>query len=349
VSAEGQRYLAAELAAALGGRLEGEPGDVQVTRLVSPAGAKAGAAEAYVVVAGGEADVAALAAAPRAPALVVAGEGLDLSPLGAVPVARVADTRLALARLTALLDTRPSPATGERSDRAYAHPTATLGEGVTLHPGAVVMAGARVGDRTAVGPGSVVGEGAVVGADCVLHANVTLYDGVRLGDRVVLHSGCVVGADGFGYAASPTGAVKVRHLGGVVIGDDVEVGANTAIDRGTLDDTVVGAGTKIDNLCQVGHNVRIGRSCLIAGKTAIGGSTVIGDGVIIGGAVSIADHVKVGSGARLAGGTGVSKDVPPGETWAGLPARPYKQWVRGLYLQDRLEEIWRVIKGMDRR
>ncbi len=348
---EARSLSAAEVAAAVEGSLEGGRGGAEVTRLASPAGVAAGRVDAVasVVVAGGEADVASLAAAPRPPALVVAAQGLDTSALSGVPVVRVADARLALARLTALFDRRPDPATGERSDRAHVHPSAELGEGVTLMPGAVVRAGARVGARSVVGPGSVVGEGAVVGEDCVLHAHVTLYDGVRLGDRVVLHAGVVVGADGFGYAASPRGAVKVRHLGGVVIGDDVEVGANTAIDRGTLDDTVIGAGTKIDNLCQVGHNVRIGRSCLIAGMTGIAGSVVVGDGVVIGGAVGVSDHVTIGAGARIAGRSGVTKDVPPGETWAGFPAKPYRQFARSLYLLDRLEDVWRAFKRLEDR
>ena len=347
----GEPLTVAAVAAAVEAGLDAGSGAAVVTRLASPASVAAGREDAAtcVAVVGAAEDAEALAAAPTPPALVVAPEGLDLPALAGAAVARVPDARLALARLTALFDDRPAPATGERSAHAHVDPTAVLGAGVTLMPGAVVRAGARVGDRSVVGPGSVVGEGSVVGADCVLHANVTLYDGVTLGDRVVLHAGCVIGADGFGYAASPTGAVKVRHLGGVRIGDDVEVGANTAIDRGTLDDTVVGAGTKIDNLCQVGHNVRIGRSCLIAGMTGIAGSAVIGDGAVIGGAVAVSDHVTIGAGARVAGRSGVTKDVPPGETWAGFPARPYRQYARSLYLEGRLEDVWRVFKRLDER
>src|SRR5690606_36116436 len=138
---------------------------------------------------------------------------------------------------------------------------------------------------------------------------VTIYDGVIVGARVILHSGSVIGADGFGYAASPTGAVKIWHAGGVQIADDVEVGANSAIDRGTIDDTVVGARTKIDNLCQIGHNVTVGSDCLIAGTAAIGGSVSIGNGVVIGGNVANADHVTIGDGARIAGRSGVTKDI----------------------------------------
>lgn len=265
-----------------------------------------------------------------------------------LPTVRVAEPRLALALLSARFDARPRPIAGARSQAATVHASATLGMGVSIDAGAWVGPGAVVGEGSHLGPGCVVGAGSRVGVRCVLHANVTLYDGVTLGDRVILHAGAVIGADGFGYAASPTGAVKVRQLGGVRIGDDVEIGANTAVDRGTLDDTVVGARTKIDNLCQVGHNVRIGTDCLIAGMTGIAGSARIGDGVIIGGAVAVSDHVTINSGARIAGRSGVTKDVPPGETWAGFPAKPHRQFARSLYLVERLEDMWRAFKAMER-
>jgi UDP-3-O-[3-hydroxymyristoyl] glucosamine N-acyltransferase len=260
-----------------------------------------------------------------------------------VAVVQVTDTRLALARLSALLDVRMPPAVGK-------HPSASVLAGAqvaddaSLGAGAVVAEDAVIGAGTAIGANSVVGRGSVVGRDCTVHANVTIYDGVKVGDRVILHSGAVIGADGFGYAASPTGAAKIRHVGGVVLADDVEIGANTAVDRGTIDDTLVGARTKIDNLCQVGHNVTIGSDCLIAGTAAIGGSVAIGRGVIIGGNVAISDHVTIGDGARVAGRSGVTKDIPAGETWAGFPARQYRSYVRSLYLGDRLEQIWEYVK-----
>lgn len=306
---------------------------------------------------------------PAADAVVVLGEGDDVPALvaswqgdlpgllvvrsGAVPpeypgaVAEVRDPRWALARLSAVFDRRPVPAPGVH-EAAVVAPSARLGRDVAVEAGAVIGAHAIVGDGSIVGANTVVGPGVTVGAGCRLHAGVTLYDGVVLGDRVTVHAGAVLGADGFGYAAGPAGATKIHHTGGVSIDDDVEIGALTAIDRGTLDDTRVGARSKIDNHCQIAHNVVIGRDCLIAGMAAIGGSAVIEDGVIVGGAVAISDHVTIHVGARIAGRSGVTKDVPAGETWAGFPARPHRRFVRELYLLDRLERIWEFVRTRSR-
>jgi len=278
------------------------------------------------------------------PGIVVIGHGIAPAalPIGST-VVQVGDTRLALARLSELFDTRLPPAAG-RHTSAVVEPGARVAADASIGAGAVVAEGATVGPGSVIGPNSFVGRGSRLGGHCVVHANVTIYDGVSIGDRVIIHSGAVIGADGFGYAASPTGAVKIRHAGGVVIDDDVEIGANTAVDRGTIDDTVIGARTKIDNLCQVGHNVTIGSDCLVAGTTGISGSVVIGNGVVIGGNVVIADHVKIGNGVRVAGRSGVSKDIPDGETWAGAPARQYRHYVRSLYLSDKLEQMWEYVK-----
>ncbi|HEX7001167.1 MAG TPA: UDP-3-O-(3-hydroxymyristoyl)glucosamine N-acyltransferase [Trueperaceae bacterium] len=340
-----------EVADVIGGHLSAGTGSVTITHLASVERLSRGYPEAgsAVVVVPSAQELSRLAAAPALPGLLVLGEDAQpQGPLAELPLVRVGEPRLALARLSAVLDTRPRPFTGEISAAAHVHPDARLGTGVTLAAGSFVGQDATVGDGSYLGPGASVGAGAVIGADCVLHAGVTVYDGVKLGDRVVLHAGAVIGADGFGYAPSPAGAVKIRQLGGVRLEDDVEIGANTAIDRGTLDDTVVGARTKIDNLCQVGHNVVIGSDCLIAGMTGIAGSARVGAGVIIGGAVAVSDHVSIGSGARIAGRSGVTKDVPAGETWAGFPARPHRQYARSLYLLERLEDVWRAVKRMER-
>lgn len=311
--------------------------------------ADAGGTQADRIVVAGDAAARdrALAApdADRTAALVVA-DGDDV-PEPHPPLLRHPAPRLALALLTAVFDLEPRPAPTV-DPAAHVDPSAHLGANVHVGPGAVVAAGAALGDGTIVEAGAVVGEACVVGADVRIFPRAVLYPRVRIGDRVRVHAGAVLGADGFGYAPSPRGAEKIRHLGGVRIGDDVEIGAGTCIDRGTLGDTEVGDGSKIDNLCQIGHNVRIGRHCLIAGMVAIGGSTIVEDFVRIGGGAALTDHVRIGAGASVAGRAGVSKDVPAGETWGGAPAGPIRDWARERYLIGRLERIWAHVRAAQR-
>jgi UDP-3-O-[3-hydroxymyristoyl] glucosamine N-acyltransferase len=262
----------------------------------------------------------------------------------AMTAIRVADTRLAFAQLTALFDSRPKPPVG-LSPQAVIDPSARLGPEVSVAAGAVILAQAVIGAGCRIGPHCVVGVGASLGEGCWLHAHVTLYDGVSLGQRVIVHSGAVIGADGFGYAASQSATVKIHQLGTVDIGDEVEIGANTCIDRGTLDATRIGPRTKIDNHCQIGHNVQIGAGCIIVGQAGIAGSTRVGDGVIIGGGAGLADHLTIGAGARIAAQAGVSKNVPPAETWIGSPAQPYRKWLRERYLVGQLEKLWAWFRG----
>jgi UDP-3-O-[3-hydroxymyristoyl] glucosamine N-acyltransferase len=332
---------AAQLAAQLGGRLEGD--DRPITTLADPTAARPGSVVVVTSAAALEA-LSAQGAAAHLGALVL--PDTLRSPLLSCPIIRVSDARLALAHLSALFT--PPPPRPHLSDKAHVAPGVTLGEAVSIGAGAVIGEGATIGAGTRVGAGCVIGEGVAVGPACVLHANVTLYPGTVLGARVILHSGAVLGADGFGYAFGPQGALKIHHLGRVILEDDVEVGANTCIDRGTLLDTRVGARTKIDNLCQIGHNAQIGPDCLIAGGSAVGGSTVLERGVILGGAVAVTDHVRLGAGARVAGRSSVTKSVPAGETWAGYPAKPQRRWVRELYLIGKLEAIWASVRAQGR-
>jgi UDP-3-O-[3-hydroxymyristoyl] glucosamine N-acyltransferase len=258
---------------------------------------------------------------------------------------KVKDTRLALAQLTQLFDTRPAVAEGIHPS-AVIHPSATLAEDVHVAENVTVRANVKVGKGSRIGAGCVISDNVHMGDECLLHPNVTLYANVTLGHRVILHSGCVIGSDGFGYAPSARGAMKIHHLGSVRLGSDVEVGANTCIDRGTLSDTTIGDRTKIDNHCQIGHNVQIGTDCIMAGRAGISGSVTIGNRVTMGGSVLMADHVTIGDNVTLAGGTGVSKSIPAGETWGGVPAVPVKKWIRGLYLQGQLETIWQAVKQL---
>lgn len=218
---------------------------------------------------------------------------------------------------------RARPAAGD----VFVDPGARLENDVRIGPGAVVGPGADIGSGTEIGPGAVVGPGVAIGRDCVIGPRAVVQFAL-LGDRVRVMSGAVVGEAGFGVAASSTGAVDLPQLGRVILQDGVTVGANSCIDRGAYQDTVVGENTKIDNLVQVAHNVRLGRNCVLAAHTGISGSVTVGDGAAFGGRAGIADHVRIGSGAKVAAAAGVMKDVPDREIWGGSPARPLRRWLR---------------------
>ena len=207
------------------------------------------------------------------------------------------------------------------------HPTAELEEGAAFGPGVVSGPGAKVGRGTIIGANTVIGPGVSIGRDCRIGTNATLLFAL-IGDRVRILSGAVIGEAGFGVAGVAAAVMDVPQLGRVIIQDDVTVGASTCIDRGAWEDTVVGEGTKIDNLVQIAHNVRLGRFCLLAAHTGISGSVTVGDGAVFGGRAGIADHLEIGAGARIAAAAGVMKSVPPGEMWVGSPARPIRRFMR---------------------
>ena len=235
----------------------------------------------------------------------------------------VHDPRQALAELAWAF----YPTTGEALGLPEQLGDAKIGEDCRIAASASIGKGAEIGARTTVGQNGVIGPGVVIGTGCTIGPNSTISHAI-IGDRVHIYSGAIVGAQGFGFVPGPGGLRRVPQLGRVVIGNDVEFGANSTIDRGALGDTEIGDGSVVDNLVQIGHNVRVGRSCIICGQTGIAGSVTIEDGAIVGGACGIADHVVIGAGARLAGGTGVIHDIPPGATVAGYPAIPVKQWHR---------------------
>jgi UDP-3-O-[3-hydroxymyristoyl] glucosamine N-acyltransferase len=212
-------------------------------------------------------------------------------------------------------------------DGAFIHPEALLEDGVSIAPGAVVAAGAKIGRGTRIGAGALIGPDVAVGRNCDIGAAATVLCSY-LGDNVLIGPGARIGHDGFGHVPGPGGLEKVPQLGRVIVQNSVEIGANTCIDRGSLDDTVIGEGTKIDNLVQIAHNVRIGRNCAIAAHTGISGSCVLGDNVMIGGGAGLADHVTVGAGAMVAAAAGVMTDIPPGARYVGAPAKPAKEFFR---------------------
>jgi UDP-3-O-[3-hydroxymyristoyl] glucosamine N-acyltransferase len=223
---------------------------------------------------------------------------------------------------------------GEAGDGPVSR-SAEIEDGVRIEPGAIVGPEVRIGRGTVISAGAVIGYRVHIGRDCYIGPNASVIHAL-VGDRVFVHSGVQIGQDGYGYAGGASGHMKVPQIGRVIIQDDVEIGANTTVDRGALDDTVIGEGTKIDNLVQIGHNSVIGRHCIIVAMTGISGSAVLEDFVIMGAKSGASDHVRIGTGAKIAGGSKVKDDVPPGGIYGGTPARPFKQWARELAAVKRL-------------
>ena len=225
---------------------------------------------------------------------------------------------------------------------------ASIGAGVTVGPYVVIGARTRVGARVHLHAHVVLGDGVEIGDDCELYESVTCYPGTTLGKRVRAHAGVRLGSDGYGYVFRNNAHEKIPHVGRCIVEDDVEIGANSTVDRGSIDDTVIGAGTKIDNLVQVGHNVRIGRLCLIMSQVGIAGSVRVGDGAMLAGQVGVSGHLTIGAGARLAAQAGVFGDVPAGETWSGYPARPHRDALRAQAAMFRLPKMLRAIERLIR-
>jgi len=326
-----------ELAGIVGGHLAGD-GDVEVTWVGEPDRAGPGA----LVMARRRRELE--AAEHGQAAAVLLPEDVPPARLPAVVVPNV---RLAFAQVILLLHPTPPIAPG-------VHESAVLGKGVSLGEDVAI------GPHVAIGDGSVIGDGVVifplcaigrdvsVGAQSMLHPLVTIYDGCVVGARVILHAGAVIGADGFGYAEDGGRRVKIPHVGRVVVEDDVEIGANSAVDRATLGETRIGAGSKIDNLVQIAHNVTIGRDVVIAGKSGISGSSTIGAGATLGGEAGTVDHVTVGAGAVLMARATAYTDVPPGAVMSGTPAHDHREELKVLALLRRLPEIVDRLEVLER-
>jgi UDP-3-O-[3-hydroxymyristoyl] glucosamine N-acyltransferase len=218
---------------------------------------------------------------------------------------------------------------------AFVHPDARLEQGVSVDPGAIIGPGAEIGANTIICANAVIGPGVTIGRDSAIGPNAAITH-AHLGNRVIIHAGCNIGQDGFGFAMAPQGHLKVPQVGRVIIQDDVEIGAGTCVDRGMNRDTVIGEGTKIDNMVQVGHNVTIGRHCVIVAQVALAGSSKLEDFVVIGGQAGVIGHATVGMGAQIAATSAVGRDVPRGERWGGTPAKPIKELFRDMAALDRL-------------
>lgn len=270
----------------------------------------------------------------QAAAVLVASVHAELS----IPQVVVKNPQYAFARLLARFYAIPRPPVGV-SDRAWVADTAVLGDETAIAPFVSVDEGARIGARCILYPGVYVGAGVVIGDDCILYPNVTLREGVMLGNRVIIQPGAVIGADGFGYVHADGQHQKIPQIGTVVLEDDVEVGANTTIDRATTGKTIIGAGTKIDNLVQIGHNVQVGRQAIIVSQVGIGGSSRVGDGVMMGGQAGIADHADIAAGTMLAAGAGVMPGKLEKGVYAGAPVMPHREWLRTLAVTAQLPEL----------
>ena len=236
------------------------------------------------------------------------------------------------------------------SPSAHVEASARLASDVCVYPQCYVGKNVTVGARTVMLPGVFLGDDVQVGADCVLHPNVVVRDGCQIGNRVILHAGVVVGSDGFGYAGTGPERIKIPQIGIVVVHDDVEIGANTAIDRATLGSTTIGQGVKIDNLVQIAHNVIIGDFTIIAAQAGIAGSTHIGKSVTLAGQVGVVNHIEIGDGATIGPQSGVPRSVPPGAVLSsGIGAAPHREWLKVMTLLPQLPKLWQVVRNLEKR
>lgn len=264
-----------------------------------------------------------------------------------LPILRVKNPKLAFAKALDLLYKKPYAPAGI-SERAVIGGNVAAGKDISIHPYAVVAEGAKIGDRVTLYPGVYVGEGSVIGDDCVVYPNVSIREGVTIGNRVIIHSGAVIGSDGFGFVTDHGRHHKIPQVGGVIIEDDVEIGANCAIDRATLGNTLIKQGTKIDNLVHIAHNVTVGENCLIAGQVGLAGSSALGDYVVLAGQVGVGDHVSIGDRVIASGGSAIVKDIEPGQVVGGYFSMPHRDWLKVQAVLPKLPELKRLIAEIEK-
>ena len=285
----------------------------------------------------------AVAEKSAASAILVSGEAKsDVKTL-----IRVKNARVAFAKVLPLFFPAPKFEPGAHAT-AVVDASATVDATAHIGPGCVVSAGAKIGANVVLEALDFVGAGVVIGEGSHLLPHVTVYPGTKIGARVRVHAGTVIGSDGFGYVFDQGAHLKVPQIGNVIIGDDVEIGANVTIDRGALGPTVIGKGTKIDNLVQIAHNVQIGEHCIVVSQTGIAGSTKLGSYVTLAGQVGLAGHLKIGDRVTIAAQSGVMHDIPDGEKWFGSPAQPDRQMKRQLLAAQQLPELLRRVKELEK-
>lgn len=270
----------------------------------------------------------------------------ELIPNLTIPQIKVLNPYYAFARAIECFYPKASY-TAAISSEAFIAGNASIGSNVSIYPFAVVSAHVVIGDNSVIMPGVFVGENTRIGSGCLIYPNVTIREGITIGDRVIIHSGTVIGSDGYGYVLENGEHYKIPQVGGVILEDDVEIGSNVSIDRATLGNTLIRKGAKIDNLCQIAHNVSIGEKSLIISQVGIAGSTEIGDFVILGGQVGVGDHTTIESGTMVAGGAGVMKNHLKKGVYSGTPAIPHASWLRAQALFAKLPEMNKRIKELE--
>ncbi len=328
-----------EIAERLGAELFGD-GSVEISGVASLDGAGKGLIS---FVTGSK--YAKAAKESRASALIVPEKKLAAGK----PAIIAPDAYRAFIRVQELFRREQMPEPGVHESAVVAS-DARVADGVSIGPNAVICSGAKIGGNTVICAGCVVAKNAEVGSDCLLHPNVTILDRVKVGDRVVIHSGTVVGSDGFGYLLGEKGHEKIPQTGTVIIEDDVEIGACCAIDRASLDATVIGRGTKFDNLVHIAHSVKIGPDCILLAGTLIGGSVTVGKGTLISGGVAIKDHIRIGSNVRIVGRSSVMEDVKDGQTVAGtMLAQPFSQAKRTMTRLKQLPELFTRVRKLEKK
>ncbi len=262
-------------------------------------------------------------------------------------VLRVKNPRLAFARVLEIFYVKPHQSLGI-SKQAVVGQNVVIGSEATLHPFVVVADDVRIGNRVTLYPGVYVGQGSIIDDDCIVYPNAVIREGTRIGKRVIIHAGATIGSDGFGFVTDGGKHHKIPQVGGVVVEDDVEIGANTTVDRATLGNTLIKQGTKIDNLVQIAHNVTIGEHCFLMSQVGIAGSCTIGNYVVLAGQVGLADHITIGDRAMVGAKSGIMRDIKAGQIAAGSPALPHKEWAKVYSVLPKLPELRRHIMDLEK-
>ena len=334
----GQPRTVAELAEFLGGVVQGD-GKILISGLGSLETA-------------GPAEVTFLANPKYAAKVAETSAGAVLMAPGGERFGRtaieVANPYLGFAKLLTLFYTAPHAPLGVLPE-AIVSASATIGEGASIYPGAIIGSNVTVGDRTTVYPGVVLYDHASVGEDCTIHANAVVRERCRIGHRCVIQPGAVIGSDGFGYAPDGSGYYRIPQIGIVVLEDDVEIGANSCIDRAAIEETRIRRGTKLDNLVQVAHNCQIGEDCMIVSQVGISGSTKIGNHVTLAGQVGVVGHITIGDNVMVGGQSGVTGALSSNAVYSGSPAIPHKEWLKSSMVLPRLPEIRKTVSALEKR